>query len=481
LDSDLAAVFIRDKLDSGHACIILHGRLSAHAPRRYNSLSVTGKAFYLETFGCQMNAHDSEKVVGTLLAKGYHQVETPEAADLVLYNTCSIRDKAEQKVFNRLQNFKRAAGKGKVFGVLGCVAQQEGEKIFDRAPHVSLVAGSASYTKLPEMLVQLEAGHRRVTGLSLHTDETFDTPFTRRDNPHRAYITIIEGCDKSCAYCVVPFTRGPERSRTSDSVMAEARRLAAEGYSEIQLLGQNVNSFRDPSPAGWNFATLLERVAEIPGIRRVRYTTSHPRDFGRDIVEAMDANPVLCDHVHLPVQSGSSKVLASMDRLYTRDEYMRRIDWLKTARRAYSITTDIIVGFPGETEEDFEATLALLDEVEYDSLFSFKYSPRPNTAALRFEDHIPEEEKQRRLAIVQEKQRAIQIRRNAGLIGSVKEVLVEGRNQALAQWIGRTSDNRTLNFTHPEDGAASLIGQYLPVRVTRSGPNSLVGESVTVV
>lgn len=437
------------------------------------------KTFYIETFGCQMNAHDSEKVIGTLVARGYTQVETPEEAHLVLYNTCSIRDKAEQKVFTRLQNFKRDLGKGKVFGVLGCVAQQEGERIFERAPHVSLVAGSASYTRLPELLVQLEAGNRHVTGLNLETDETFDTPLTRRDNPHRAYITIIEGCDKSCAYCVVPFTRGPERSRTGESVMAEARRLAAQGYSEIQLLGQNVNSYRDPSPAAWDFATLLARVAEVPGIRRVRYTTSHPRDFVKGIVDAMDANPVLCDHVHLPVQSGSSRVLAAMDRLYTRDEYLRRIEWLKTAKRKYSITTDIIVGFPGETDDDFQQTLELLDEVQYDSLFSFKYSPRPNTAAVAMPDAVPEEEKQRRLAIVQEKQRAIQIRRNAERIGTLQEVLVEGRNQALGQWIGRTSDNRILNFTHPESDA--LVGRYLPVRVTRSGPNSLVGESATVV
>ena len=440
-----------------------------------------GKTFYLETFGCQMNVHDSEKVVGTLMAQGYSQVETPEQAHLVLYNTCSIRDKAEQKVFNRLQNFKREAGKGKIFGVLGCVAQQEGEKIFERAPHVSLVAGSASYTRLGEMLVQLEAGNRHVTGLSLDTDETFDTPFTRRDNPHRAYITIIEGCDKSCAYCVVPFTRGPERSRTSESVMSEARRLAEQGYTEIQLLGQNVNSYRDPSPAGWDFAALLARVAEVPGIRRVRYTTSHPRDFVRSIVDAMDSNPVICDHVHLPVQSGSSKMLAAMDRLYTRDDYMRRIEWIRNAKRPYSLTTDIIVGFPGETEEDFDQTLRLLDDVQYDSLFSFKYSPRPNTAALEMGDKIPEEEKQRRLVILQEKQRAIQIRRNAESIGAVREVLVEGRHQALGQWIGRTSDNRTLNFTHPDTDGGSLLGTYLPVRVTRAGPNSLVGESVTVV
>src|SRR3982750_3022079 len=273
--------------------------------------------FYIETFGCQMNAHDSEKVVGTLLQQGYTQVDTPERAELVLYNTCSIRDKAEQKVFHRLQQFKRNAGKDKIFGVLGCVAQQEGERIFERAPHVNLVAGSASYTKLPEMLVQLEAGQRRVTGLSLDTEETFDTPFTRRDNPHRAYITIIEGCDKACAYCVVPFTRGPERSRISESVMREARSLTELGYTEVQLLGQNVNSYRDPSPEGWNFAQLLARTGQIPGMRRVRFTTSHPRDFTKEIIDAIDAAPVLCNHVPLPVQSGSTNVLSRMQRLYS--------------------------------------------------------------------------------------------------------------------------------------------------------------------
>jgi tRNA-2-methylthio-N6-dimethylallyladenosine synthase len=436
------------------------------------------KTFYIETFGCQMNAHDSEKVIGTLLHQGYSQVDTPEAAHYIFYNTCSIRDKAEQKVFSRLQQFKRDAGKGKVFAVIGCVAQQEGEKIFEKAPHVSLVAGSASYTKLPQMLVQLEAGNRRVTGLSLDNPDAFDTPFTRRDNPHRAYLTIIEGCDKSCAYCVVPFTRGPERSRTSDSVMAEAQGLAGAGYTEIQLLGQNVNSYCDPSPAGWDFATLLDRVGQIPGIRRVRFTTSHPRDFTKEIIDAIDSNPALCNHVHLPVQSGSTRVLNSMQRLYTRDEYMRRIEWMKNARRPIAITTDIIVGFPGETEEDFQQTLQLLDEVQYDSLFAFKYSPRPNTAALAMGDHIPEDEKTRRITTLNERQRAIQIRRNSELIGQVQEVHVEGRNQALGQWIGRTAQNRTLNFTHADTCNGSLIGRYLDVMVTRAGPNSLVGESV---
>jgi tRNA-2-methylthio-N6-dimethylallyladenosine synthase len=440
------------------------------------------KTFYIETFGCQMNAHDSEKVVGTLLERGYSQVGRPDEAELVLYNTCSIRDKAEQKVFSRLQQFKREAGKGKVFGVLGCVAQQEGERIFERAPHVNLVAGSASYTKLPEMLVQLEAGNRRVTGLSLDTDETFDTPFTRRDNPHRAYITIIEGCDKSCAYCVVPFTRGPERSRTSESVMREVHQLAENGYSEVQLLGQNVNSYRDPSPAGWDFARLLARVGEVGNMRRVRFTTSHPRDFVKGIVDAIDENPVLCNHVHLPVQSGSSTVLAAMDRQYTRDEYLRRIEWMKGAKRDIAITTDIIVGFPRETLRDFEATLALLDEVEYDSTFIFKYSKRPNTAALQYDDQIAEEEKTRRLMVAQEKQRSIQIRRNARYVGRIEEARVEGYNQATQQWIGRTSQNKTVNFTdaglpEPSDGR-TLAGEYVDVLVTRAGPNSLAGESV---
>src|SRR5579862_9064831 len=440
------------------------------------------KKFYIETFGCQMNAHDSEKVIGTLVSKGYTQVEALEQADLVLYNTCSIRDKAEQKVFHRLQQFKKEYGKTKTFGVLGCVAQQEGESIFERAPHVSLVAGSASYNKLPQLLVQLESGNHRVTGLSLDTEDAFETSFTRRDNPHRAYITIIEGCDKSCAYCVVPFTRGPERSRTSDSILGEARELARIGYTEIQLLGQNVNSYRDPSPAGWDFARLLRAMGEVDGIRRVRFTTSHPRDFVKDIVDAIEDNPVLCNHVHLPVQSGSSDVLARMQRLYTRDEYMRRIDWMKKARRNISITTDIIVGFPGETEADFEQTLALLDEVEYDSLFGFKYSRRPNTAALDLVDHVTEDEKSRRLAIVLEKQRAIQIRRNAGFLGTIEETFVEGYNQATGQWIGRTTQNRTLNFVHPQHAApregATLAGTSWNVRVTRASPNSLAGEAV---
>jgi tRNA-2-methylthio-N6-dimethylallyladenosine synthase len=435
------------------------------------------KKFYLETFGCQMNVHDSEKVIGTLVSEGYRQVQTVEEADLVLYNTCSIRDKAEQKVFHRLADYKKYQKQGKVFGVLGCVAQQEGEKIFERAPYVSMVCGSASYRNLPQMLVQIEAGNRRVTGLDdRQTDECFETEFTSRTNPHRGYITIIEGCDKFCAYCVVPFTRGKERSRTSDSVLAEARQMADLDYSEIQLLGQNVNSYKDPAGKK-SFAELLTAVGEVAGIHRVRFTTSHPRDFGRDIVDAIDAVPTLCDHVHLPVQSGSTRVLDAMQRLYTREQYLERITWMKSAKRDISLTTDIIVGFPGETEEDFQQTLSLLDIVEFDGVFSFKYSPRPNTPALHMEDAIPDEEKSRRLAVLMARQQDIQKRRNERHVGQRIEVMVEGRNEARQQWIGRTSQNQTANFV-TNNHAQPVIGTYVPVLITGRFPNSLLGEMV---
>ncbi len=412
------------------------------------ALSTQQKTFYIETFGCQMNFHDSEKVVGTLISEGYLQVEREVDADLIVYNTCSIRDKAEQKVFNRLNDFKKLHKQGKRFAVLGCVAQQEGEKIFERAPYVSLVAGSASYRNLPEMLVQIEAGATRVTGLDdRQTDQTFDTEFTARSNPHRGYITIIEGCDKFCAYCVVPYTRGKERSRTSDSVLAEARRMADAGFTEVQLLGQNVNSYADPSHKK-SFAELLAAVGEIPGMRRVRFTTSHPRDFTKDIVDAIDAVPTLCDHVHLPVQSGSSRML---DVDVSASTLARNIwnasAWMKATRnREISITTDTITGFPGETEDDFRETLSLLTEVGYDGVFAFKYSPRPNTPSLQYPDSVPDAEKSRRLQILQEHQRELQRVSYRRHVGQVLEVMVEGKNTARGQFIGRTSQNKTLNF-----------------------------------
>ena len=434
------------------------------------------KTFYLETFGCQMNVHDSEKVVGTLVSQGYRQVETVEEAGLVLYNTCSIRDKAEQKVFHRLADYKSLQKQGKKFGVLGCVAQQEGEKIFERTPHVSLVCGSASYRNLPQMLVQLEAGSARITGLDdRQTEETFETDYTARTTQHRGYITIIEGCDKFCAYCVVPFTRGKERSRTSESVLAEARKMVEAGYTEIQLLGQNVNSYRDPSGKK-SFAELLAAVGEVAGIKRVWFTTSHPRDFGKDIVDAIEAVPTLCDHVHLPVQSGSSRVLELMKRLYSRDEYLQRIAWIKASKRRISITSDIIVGFPGESDKDFEETITLLDEVRYDGTFSFKYSPRPNTPALGYIDSISDAGKSLRLNVLNQRQREISRENNLRHVGEVLEAMVESRNEARQQWIGRTSQHKVLNFTAGERELRA--GEYVPVRVTQTFPNSLVGEMI---
>jgi tRNA-2-methylthio-N6-dimethylallyladenosine synthase len=432
-----------------------------------------GKSFYIETFGCQMNAHDSEKVAGVLLARGYRAAANAAQADLMLYNTCSIREKAAQKVFSRLGEWR--GEKSKIIGVLGCVAQQEGEEIFERAPWVRLVCGSASYRKLPGLLDQLESGGWRVTGLDLDTDETFETEITRRDNPIRAYITIIEGCDYACSYCVVPHTRGPERSRPSEAVLAESRRLADAGYTEIQLLGQTVNSYRDPSPRGLSFVELLRAVAAVDGIRRVRFTTSHPNDFTREIVTAIDETPQLCEHVHLPVQSGSTRVLRAMRRTYTREEYLEKIAWIKAAKRAISLTSDIIVGFPGETENEFQETISLLDVVGYDGLFSFIYSPRPNTTASSMAGAIPEPEKQRRLACLQEHQRQIQTARNTALVGSTQEVLVDSRHAARGQWSGRTSSNRVVNFVSQQE---NLLGEYARVRVERSGPNSLVGEHV---
>ncbi|NDQ58007.1 MAG: tRNA (N6-isopentenyl adenosine(37)-C2)-methylthiotransferase MiaB [Acidipila sp.] len=505
------------------ACLAQPALGSSLAPAKIPE-AAGGKAFYIETFGCQMNVHDSEKVSGVLLSRGYRMVEDPLAADMVFYNTCSIREKAAQKVFSRLGLFNPinaprdtdarepatrgaakdfgaavdpnnvgpntvspntplrhvpvkylggGAGTRKIIGVLGCVAQQEGEEIFERAPWVSLVCGSASYRKLPELLEQLESGNRRVMGLDTDTEETFETEITRRDNPHRAYLTIIEGCDKSCAYCVVPFTRGPERSRSSDSILREVGELAALGYSEVQLLGQTVNSYRDPAAARMSFAALLAQVAQVPGIRRVRFTTSHPRDFHAGIVEAIDRYPQLCDHVHLPAQSGSTRLLEKMQRSYTREEYLEKIALIRGSRRGISVTTDIIVGFPGETEEDFHETLTLLDAAQYDGVFAFKFSPRPNTPALAMADSIPEAEKSRRLAVLLEHQRLIQQERNEKLVGACFEVFVENRAQREGQWTGRTSSNRTVNFTSPR---AELVGEYLEVRITRAGANSLSGE-----
>jgi len=444
-----------------------------------------------------MNVHDSERVAGTLVAHGYAAVETMQEAGLILFNTCSIRDKAAQKVFDRLANTKALAKQGKQFGVLGCVAQAEGEAIFQRAPHVSLVAGSASYPKLPELIAQLEAGERRVSGLGEAADEAFETELTRRDHPFRAFVTMIEGCDKHCAYCVVPYTRGKERSRTSAGILREVAQLVELGYTEVQLLGQNVNSYHDPSPAGFDFAVLLAAVGEVPGLRRVRYTTSHPRDFTPSIVEAMGRNPVLCDHVHLPVQSGSNAVLRQMRRGYTRERYLEIIAAIRRCARPLAVTTDIIVGFPGETDADLEQTLELMREVRYSGAFIFKYSPRPHTEAQAWEDSIPDAVKTERLMVLQRRQQELQLAENQAFVGQTIEIMVEAFHPKLGQWAGRSSSNRVVNFVAagaapsasvpaglnilgqappPPPSGTLAPGAYCQVLIEKAGPNSFVGR-----
>lgn len=429
------------------------------------------RTFYIETFGCAMNVHDSEKVAGALTQLGYEAVSSIDEAGLVLINTCSIREKASEKVFSRLGVLRKLSPEKKV-GVLGCVAQQEGARFFKRAPNVNLVVGSASYNRLPDLIRELEAGKQQVIDTSQDDEHCFETEITRRISPYRAYLTIIEGCNNVCSFCVVPYTRGPERSRPSDQVVEEVRRLVGEGYAEIQLLGQNVNSYRDPQGRR-SFAELLGAVADVPGIRRVRFATSNPQNFVPEIVNAIDAHRTLCNQVHLPVQSGATAVLQRMRREYTREEYLRKVEFIRKSPRGIALSTDIIVGFPGESEAEFEETMSLIETVGYQQVYSFIYSARPNTTALHLVDDIPAEEKSRRLAVLQNRQREIQTDKARRMVGKTVEVLVDGSSvkdtQALA---GRTATNYVVNF----DGPRTLLGRYVLVRITRSGANSLVGE-----
>jgi tRNA-2-methylthio-N6-dimethylallyladenosine synthase len=438
---------------------------------------VQSKKFFIETFGCQMNHHDSEKVAGALIKLGYTPTENAAEADLLLLNTCNIREKANQKVFSRLGSVQKSYGTkpGAKVGVLGCMAQMEGQKIFEKAPNVDLVVGSSSYSFLPQLVAKVEQGVPRVIDVSQDTDRLFETYTQSRENPYKAYVTIMEGCNRFCSFCVVPYTRGPERSRPGDLILSEIRRLAAEGYQEVMLLGQTVNSWRDPAGVIPSFAELLRRVAQVSGIRRIRFTSPHPSDFHPDLVAVIENTPEVCNQVHLPVQSGSTAVLRRMKRDYNREEYLGKVEVVKNARREIALSTDIIVGFPGETQEDFEETLSLMQQVRYDSIFSFKYSPRPGTEAFNYPDAVPEEEKSRRLMVLQEFQRKIQLERNKSLVGREFEVLVDGKSQReVRDWAGRTTQNKIINFSGPPD----LLGKFAHVRVTNFSPNSLVGEWV---
>ena len=435
------------------------------------------KKFFIETFGCQMNQHDSEKVAETLINLGYSPTLTSSEADLLLLNTCNIREKANQKVFSRLGAIHQAYGAkpNAKIGLLGCMAQMEGDSIFKKAPRVDFVVGSSSYSFLPDLIARVERGERRVIDVSQDTDRLFEINAQTRKNPYKAFVTIMEGCNRFCSFCVVPYTRGPERSRPTRNILDEIQTLVSEGFQEVTLLGQTVNSWSDLEGQVNCFTDLLKQIAEIQGIRRIRFTSPHPSDFHPDIVEVIEGFPVVCNHIHLPVQSGSTKVLRRMKRDYTREEYLQKVEFLKRSKREIALSTDIIVGFPGETQEDFEETLSLIELVGYDSIFSFKYSPRPGTEAFSFSGVISEEEKSRRLQVLQQFQRKIQLQRHSKMVGKRCEVLVDGTSRkGKGTLTGRTDQNKIINFS----GSEELLGKFVEVQVTNFSPNSLQGELV---
>ncbi len=432
------------------------------------------KKFFIETFGCQMNVLDSEKIAGNLCSNGMEAVDSPSEADVILLNTCSVRDKAVQKVYARLGELKRHKNgrRDLVVGVVGCMAQLEGENILKRAPYVDILAGPQK-SHVMHSLVEQRA-HSKGASIAMRSDEDpspLEIVPIRRGNTRRAGVTISEGCNRKCTYCVVPETRGKERIRDSGNIIQEVEKLAAEGYVEIMLLGQTVNSYRDRKGGNVTFAALLRRIAQIKGIERVRFTSPYPSDFTDELLDAMVSCPQVCNHIHLPVQSGSTKILRAMRRGYTREDYLGIVQKIKDSKGAISISTDIIVGFPGEEEGDFEDTLTLMELVQYDGAFSFKYSPRPNTDALNLAGSIPEEVKSKRLSILQQRQKEIQHRINAKYVGRIVEVLVDSRARSRVSLTGRTSNNKIVNF----DGPETLMGRFAKVKITGFSPNSLKG------
>ncbi len=432
------------------------------------------KKYFIETFGCQMNDLDSEKIAGNLSCHGMEPVNDFAHADIIILNTCSVREKAVQKAYARLGEIKRdkARRPNLVVGVVGCMAQLEKENILKRAPFINVLAGPQKGYKIGDLIEQ--SIHSRSPAVEMRTDDDpgpIEARSIMRQNPWRASVTISEGCNRRCAFCVVPITRGRERIRASADILREVESLASQGFIEIVLLGQTVNSYVDRTVPNMNFANLLRRVAAISGIRRIRFTSPHPSDFTDELLEVMVSCPEVCNHIHLPVQSGSTKILQSMQRAYTRESYMEVVRKIQNADRPIAISTDIIVGFPGETEADFGDTLRLLDEVQYDGIFSFKYSPRPYTAALNLPDEISDEEKGRRLDAVQQRQKRIQYNKNAAFVGQVLEILVEAKARSRVRLSGRSSNNKIVNF----DGPDNLMGKIVRVQIKSFSPNSLKG------
>ncbi len=443
------------------------------------STPVSSKKVYIKTFGCQMNEYDSGKMADVLAAaEGYEPTTDVEQADLILFNTCSVREKAQEKVFSDLGRVKHLKAKGVMIGVGGCVASQEGAAIIERAPYVDVVFGPQTLHRLPQMLAQRKHERRPQVDISFPEIEKFDHLPPARVDGATAFVSIMEGCSKYCSYCVVPYTRGEEVSRPFDDVLAEVAGLAAQGVKEVTLLGQNVNAYRgtmgDTSEIA-DFALLIEYVAQIAGIERIRYTTSHPNEFTQRLVDVYARVPQLVNHLHLPVQHGSDRILMAMKRGYTAMEYKSTVRKLRAVRPGISLSSDFIVGFPGETEDDFSKMMKLIDDVGFDSSFSFVFSPRPGTPAAALHDDTPQERKLARLQHLQATIEANQRRIGQSRVGTVQKILVEGHARKDAtELMGRTECNRIVNFK----GEARLVGQMIDVRVTEAYPHSLRAEVV---
>jgi len=439
---------------------------------------------YIETFGCQMNVADSERAASGLRASGYDICENSEVADVVLLNTCSVREKAEQKVFTRIGEL-RAEESGRtqrVVGLMGCVAQLEGTTIFQNSPTVNLVIGTRATDRIPEMIQRAQAGHKRVIDLDERGEQEFwDVSSVERHSPHVAFIPIIEGCNKFCSFCIVPYSRGRERSRPAREIIDETKRLQTLGYKEIHLIGQNVNSYRPKVEDGLEgfsgstpFCRLLRAVAAT-GMPRIKFTTSFPRDFHSDIVAAIEQNENLCNWIHLPVQSGSDRILKAMRRGHKKSEYLEKIARIKASARKLALTSDVIVGFPGETDEDFRQTLDLVQHCQFDSLYLFKYSRRKGTPAAGFSDNVPESEKTTRFLELERVQRKAQDQIFRDYIGRTVSVLVErGSSRSENDLMGHSTCHKVVNFA----GEKMLEGEIVDVRVTAAKTNSLYGEMV---
>jgi tRNA-2-methylthio-N6-dimethylallyladenosine synthase len=413
---------------------------------------------YIETYGCQMNVSDSELMLGVLSREGYVRTADPAEADVLLVNTCAVRDHAEQRVLGRMGELKRYKRPGDVLGVVGCMAQRLGPKLLERVPQVDLVIGPDGYRGLPELIARARGGERSADVAFRGWEHYEDVPAERPEGAS-AFVTVQRGCDYRCTFCVVPMTRGPERSRKLEDVVGEVARLAATGTSEVTLLGQTVNSYHDGTH---DFADLLRAVGSVPGIRRVRFTSPYPTDFSARVLAAMAETPSVCDHVHLPVQSGSSRVLKRMLRRYSRERYLEVVDALRAALPGIALTTDIIVGFPGETEDDFAATQSLVEQVEFDDAYTFRYSLRDGTPAVRLPGHVPDEVAGERLERLIALVRALARRRNMGLVGTTHEVLVEGRAKRGGLLQTRTRTNKVALVDGPDD----WVGSYRRVRLT---------------